>query len=435
MNIGIVGFGREGHVAYEYWNSEGVTFYIYDKNESLEIPTFSIPRLGEGYKEFLQADDSILDLIVRSPGVVLWDMQEKIHTPITTITREFFDRCPCSIIGVTGTKGKGTTATLIYQMLQHAGKDVHLVGNIGTPALSVLSALKADSIVVYELSSFQLFDLHKSPSTAVCLLVTEDHLDWHKDLRHYQVSKGNIFSHQHSADTAVWNTDNSISTNLHTYSPAKNKISFGSTGVVHIIDSSIWYENEKVCGVQDVALLGAYNLQNICAAIATLWNTIPKESILYVLHTFSGLPYHNENKGTFGSITFVNDSFSVNPTSTSVAIESMRTPTTLLIGGVDRGLDLTPFVHALQSSSWITNIICYGEEAVRISKALTEASITHIILIDTFESIFARAIALTQKNSTVLFSPGAPSFDMFNDYIARGKAFDTLVEKYKENLL
>jgi len=96
---------------------------------------------------------------------------------------------------------------------------------------------------------------------------------------------------------------------------------------------------------------------------------------------------------------------------------------------------LTPFVHALQSSSWITNIICYGEEAVRISKALTEASITHIILIDTFESIFARAITLTQKNSTVLFSPGAPSFDMFNDYIARGKAFDTLVEKYKENLL
>ncbi len=422
-------------MALEYWGTHASSIAVYDKNELLLLPEHVTPRLGTDYKDFLQEDAPTLDIIIRSPGIPLWDIAANIATPITTITREFFDRCPCPIIGITGTKGKGTTATLISMMLRHAGKDVHLVGNIGTPALAVLPQLTPNSIVVYELSSFQLFDLHKSPHIAVCLLVTEDHLDWHRDLTQYQQSKGNIFAHQQESDYAIWYTDNTMSTSLATQSLATHRISYGTTGTVEVSDGYFMYGNEKICAVVDVILTGAHNQENICAAIAAIHHLVPLESIIHVLKTFSGLPYHIEDKGVIGGIQFFNDSFSVNPTATSVAIACMKNRTMLLIGGVDRGLHLEPFALAIQQNTQIQHVICYGQEGARIALTLQNASIPCTVMSDIFESVFKEAIERTPQGGTILFSPGAPSFDMFTDYIARGEAFNTLLEKYRQNLL
>lgn len=435
MKIGIVGFGREGKMALEYWGAAASSIAVYDKNEFLQLPESCTPRLGGDYKHFLLEDAPTLDLIIRSPGIPLWEIADQIKTPITTITREFFDRCPCPIIGVTGTKGKGTTATLISMMLRHAGKDVHLVGNIGTPALTVLPQLTSNSIVVYELSSFQLFDLHKSPHIAVCLLVTEDHLDWHRDLAHYQQSKGNIFAHQQESDYAIWYTDNTMSASLAMQSSATHRVPYGTTGTVRVVDDYFMYGDEKICPTADTPLAGVHNQQNIYAAIASVYNLVPLESITYVIKTFSGLPYHIEDKGIVRGIQFFNDSFSVNPTATSVAIACMSKPTTLLIGGVDRGLHLEPFTLSIQQNTHIQHVICYGEEGARIAHTLQEASIPHTVMSDVFENVLKEAITHTPQGGTILFSPGAPSFDMFTDYIARGEAFDALLEKYGQNLL
>ena len=435
MKIGIVGFGREGKMALKYWGKNATFISVYDKNTSIALPKEVTPRLGDLYKQHLIQDAPHLDLIVRSPGIPLWDIADQIKTPITTITREFFDRCPCPIIGVTGTKGKGTTATLIQKILTHAGKDVHLVGNIGTPALAVLPQLTPDSIVVYELSSFQLFDLHKSPHIAVCLLVTEDHLDWHRDLAHYQQSKGNIFAHQQKPDYAIWYADNAMSVSLATQSPSINPIAYGSKSVVRVLDGYFMYGDTKICTVADALLTGIHNQQNICAAIAAVYHLVPLESIIHTIKTFSGLPYHIEDKGIVHGIQFFNDSFSVNPTATSVAIACMSKPTTLLIGGVDRGLHLEPFVEAIQQNNRIENTICYGEEGMRIAQILENASIPHTHILDSFETVFKQALACSKEGDAILFSPGAPSFDMFTDYIARGEAFNALLEKYRQNLL
>jgi UDP-N-acetylmuramoylalanine--D-glutamate ligase len=235
MKIGIVGFGREGNTALEYWGKKATAVFVYDKDESIALPPTCTRRFGTHYKDYLIEDSSQLDLIIRSPGIPLWDIQEQLLAPVTTITKEFFDLCPCPIIGITGTKGKGTTATLIYEILKNDGKDVYLVGNIGTPALSILPQLTKDSFVVYELSSFQLFDLHKSPQIAVCLLVTEDHLDWHKDLQQYRESKGNIFKYQNASNRAVWFTDNAVSVALSNLSGAEQRIPYGIHGVGLIV--------------------------------------------------------------------------------------------------------------------------------------------------------------------------------------------------------
>lgn len=435
MKIGIVGFGREGKVAYDYWAEKAEVFFVYDKNTQLVLPEKCIPRLGEKYKEFLIEDSSTLNFVVQSPGISLVDIETQIQTPITTSTKEFFDMCPCPIIGVTGTKGKGTTATLIYEILKLDGKDVHFVGNIGTPALTLLPTLTKDSLVVYELSSFQLYNLHKSPHIAVCLLVTEDHLDWHKDINHYRNSKGNIFKFQNTSDIAVWFADNEISQKLSALSLASTKIPYGTQGIVRVTDGFFMFGEEKICSVAEAKLPGKHNEQNICAAIAATWNIASKEAIVRAIQTFLGLPFHIETITTYNGITFINDSFATNPTATKVAVESMHTSTTLLIGGVDRGLHLEPFVEAIKNSNYITTVIVYGEERVRIQNTLSEHGIASTVVEGSLEDVFKVALSYAQEGSNILFSPGAPSFDMFTDYQERGLTFNALVAKYTQGLL
>jgi len=436
MKIGIVGFGREGAIAFDYWSKKSNAISVYDKDSNVKLPEGCISRLGLNYKELLIEDSRTLDLVIQSPGVAIWDIEEEIQAPITTSTKEFFDICPCPIIGVTGTKGKGTTATLIHDILKRAGKDVHLVGNIGTPALSILLKLTKDSLVVYELSSFQLYNLPKSPQIAVCLLVTEDHLDWHQDLEQYHNSKGNIFKYQNTSDTAIWFTENPISTKLHSLSKASTQIPYGSNGIVSVnSDGFFTYNADTICHTSETKLPGEHNQQNICAAIAATWNLASKNIIAESIKDFTGLPFHIETIATHSGITFINDSFATNPTATRVAIESMKSPTTLLIGGVDRGLHLEPFVFAIQNSQFIKSVIVYGEERERIQKILLEKSIPCTIVSGDFVEIFKTALSKTSPSSVILFSPGAPSFDMFKDYQERGLAFNALVAKYTQGLL
>ncbi len=430
MNIGIIGFGREGKIAYEYWKEKADKFFIYDQNEKLVLPEICEGRLGKDYKNFLLEDQGKLDLIVKSPGVPILDIESKISVPVTTITKEFFAKCPCKIIGVTGTKGKGTTASLIYDILKDAAKDVYLVGNIGVPALTVLERLNKDSIVVYELSSFQLYDLNKSPQIAICLLVTEDHLDWHETVSHYQNSKENIFKYQKEEDTAIWYKDNEVTNRLAKISSAKNKISFGANGDVRVENGQYYFKDEHICSLGDVVLVGAHNQQNICAAIAATFNLVSKESIVNVLKSFSGLPYHIEDKGLKGGIRFINDSFSVNPTSTIVAIESFVKSIILMLGGVDRGLHLESLVEKILNSKNLKQVILYGKFGERLSKEFEKNNFTNFVFIESqnFQEIFEKSVSFAIPGDIILFSPAAPSFDMFENYIKRGEKFNELYQ-------
>lgn len=425
MKIAILGFGKEGESAFRYWGRQSNDITIHDNDLNKETPEGVKTVLGN---EALQnLDDYGYDLIVRSPGLRINDV---LNTPLTTPTEEFMQRCPAPIIGVTGTKGKGTTATLIAEILSGAGKRVHLLGNIGIPALDELGKIKPTDVVVFEMSSFQLFDINISPHIAVCLMVAEDHLDWHKDLSEYHNAKGNIFKYQKSDDTAIYYADNKISTQLAQLSQATYKISYGEGGDVYVKDGKIFGFNRVIADVAEVALPGAHNLQNVCAAIAASWEYNQDETVIQkVLKEFKGLPYHIELVAEKNGIKFYNDSFSTNPTSAIAAVESFVDPLVLFLGGFDKQADFSELAEVIKNHQ-IRKVITYAETGQRIAETLANHDVANVEYMpeDDFDVIVKAGIASAMPGDIVLLSPACASWGMFTDYKARGQQFNNIIE-------
>lgn len=427
MKIGILGFGREGESAYRHWKDQASEIVVHDNNTELNLPDGVGSVLGAN--ALADLDSYGYDLIVRSPGLRL--DSTGLKTPITTGTNEFLKKCPAKVIGVTGTKGKGTTSTLIYEILCLAGYKAHLLGNIGSPALDELPNIKKDHVVVYEMSSFQLYDIKKSPDVAVCLMVTEDHLDWHKDLNEYHHSKGNIFNFQQSDDTAVYFKDDQISTSLAELSKAENKLTYGLNADVSFGGDSIIAFGQKVIEQDEIALPGPHNLQNVAAAICAVWQFCSDvEIISKIIRTFRGLPYHIEEIGTKEGVRIFNDSFSSNPTASSAAINSFDDPIVLYLGGVDRGVSFEPVVESLKKKK-IRKIITYGQAGQKIRSFLKKSGITKVECIDTndFKSIVLAGIDEAKSGDVIIFSPGCASQDMFIDYKDRGNIFNLIISE------
>jgi len=425
MKIAILGFGREGQSAYKYWDKPENQITIHDNNSSMQLPAEAESVLGDGAFEAL--DSYGYDLMVRTPGLRL-DF-ENIKTPITTVTNEFLDKCPAPVIGVTGTKGKGTTATLIYEILTRAGYKSHLLGNIGMPALDELSNIKPDDIVVYEMSSFQLFDVKSSPHVAVCLMVTEDHLDWHKDLEEYYSAKSNIFKFQKPQDIAVYFSDDEISSRLSLNSGASNKYSYGENADVSFNDDKITAFGQEVIKVSEVGLPGPHNLQNICAAICAVWPyTTDINVIAESIKGFKGLPYHIEFIADKNNVKFYNDSFSTNPTSAIAAVKSFDKPMVLYFGGYDKNADFTELAEVLKNRQ-IRKVMAYGQTGQKIYDTLTKLGVNDAEYSnESFEKVIKRGIEASRPGDIVLFSPACASMDMFTDYKARGQQFNNIVE-------
>ncbi|NDC22469.1 hypothetical protein EBZ57_03840, partial [bacterium] len=198
MNVAVLGYGKQGHSAQEYWGKQGHDITICDQNPDIQLPEGTKSQLGDDWNKNLDQ----YDLIIRSPFVHPREITKysspEILQKVTTVTDEFLKVCPTkNVIGITGTKGKGTTSTLVAKMLEADGKKVHLGGNIGIPPLDMLkSAIKRDDWVVLELANFQTMDLKHSPHIGVCLMVVPEHLDWHTNDTEYYSAKKQMFVKQ-----------------------------------------------------------------------------------------------------------------------------------------------------------------------------------------------------------------------------------------------
>ena len=205
MNIAIAGFDTEGRSTYDYFLAQGHSLTILDQNQELVTPAGAASVLGPNYLHELDRFDQIVRTAGMPPRLIFDANPELDPSKVTTHVNEFMKVCPTkNTMGVTGTKGKGTTSTLIAKMLQAASFDVQLAGNIGVPALEMLPQLTAKSWVVLELSSFQLIDLRRSPHFGVCLMVVPEHLNWHADMAEYVTAKSQLFAHQTADDLAVY---------------------------------------------------------------------------------------------------------------------------------------------------------------------------------------------------------------------------------------
>ena len=429
MNIAIVGYGKQGRSAYEYWR-DGNEITICDEDKALEVPDSARSQLGDSHLHGLDK----FDLIVRSPIVYPQDIvaanSPGILQKVTTVTNEFFKVCPTkNIIGVTGTKGKGTTSTLIAKMLEADSKRVHLGGNIGIPPLDLLkNDIQLEDWVVLELANFQLTDLKYSPHIAVCLMVVPEHLDWHVDSDEYFNSKTQLFRHQTSDDIAVYHAANEVSERIAKTSPGW-KIPYMEFPGSTVKDGVIMIDDKKVCDTNELKLLGRHNWQNACAAVTAVWKiTQNLEAIRSVLTTFTGLEHRIELVRELDGVRYYNDSFGTTPETAIVAIQAFAEPKVVILGGSDKGSSYDKLAQTVAGAK-VRKVLLIGEQAARIKAALAAAGFTNTI--DggkTIREIVATARSQAQSGDVVLFSTACASFDMFKNYEDRGRQFKAAVQ-------
>lgn len=449
--VAILGFGVEGESSVRFFVAEGATVTVLDKKSKEEIDQAVQGELtargvewqvGEGYLDNLEA----FDLVVRSPGVKL-DKKITDSLPeniiLTSQLQLFFDLCPCPVIGVTGTKGKGTTSSLIYEMLKNSDKDAYIGGNIGKPPLDFLNTLTHQSITILEMSSFQLQDVHTSPHIAVMLMTVPEHMDYHTDMPEYVDAKRNILRFQKDSDFAVINRD---------YPPTHESDIFTDGQVFYVTrerdsliqgcfvkENAVWIRRgeveKKIIDVKDIklpgSLIGGHNLENVCAAVmvVTLLG-VNKENIVSVLQTFAGLEHRLEFVREVAGVRYFDDSFSTTPETAIAAIEAFKEPEILILGGSSKKSDFTELGRVIRDAKNIKAIIGIGEEWPKI-KSQVISSKSQVVLIEgakDMRTVVVAAAKIAKPGDVVLLTPACASFDMFKNYKERG-------EKFKEQVL
>lgn len=432
VKIAILGYGSQGNYAYKYW-SLGNDVTICDKDESIELPPKAKSKLGPGYLSNLDQ----FDLIIRGPGIHPKDLVEanspSILSKVTSVTNEFFKVCPSKkIVAVTGTKGKGTTSTLIAEILRSAGNKVHLGGNIGTPPLKLLEdSIKPDDWVVLELANFQLIDLKHSPHIAVCLMVVDEHLDWHTDAEEYVGAKKQLFLHQAADDIAIYYANNPRSKEI-AYASRGQKIPFYALPGAIVKDNEFVIDSQSICRTNELKLVGKHNWQNICAAVTAAWQiTQDVNSIRKTVVNFSGLEHRIELVREVNNVKYFNDSYASGGAATIAAIEAITGNKVVIIGGYERNLKLDGLAQVISDkSSEITKILLIGASAKRMAGQLDKVNFTNYQITEakTMSEIVSLAQSLASPGDSVILSPGFASFDMFKNFEERGNQYKAAVK-------
>lgn len=431
MKIAIAGYGLEGESSYRYWSadSDNQITIVDEKQPTRELPLDVDTIIGEEAFSKLQG----FDMVVRTAGLA----PRKIKTDgkIWSATNEFFAKCPAQIIGVTGTKGKGTTASLIASIFKAAGKKVWLLGNIGVASLEALPEITKDDIVVYELSSFQLWDLERSPHVAVVLLVEPDHLNVHADFDEYVNAKANIRRHQTADDVCVYHPTDVFSQKISQVSNVSKAVRYGiaDDGGVYVADGEFRQSDHKICSIAALQLIGNHNVENACAAITVAKvYSLSDSDIESGLKSFQGLPHRIEFIREVGGVKYYNDSFSSAPTATIAAIKSFKQPEIVILGGIDKGADFTGLAQLIASQTNIKAIVIMGQIRRKLEAILKNNNVkSHIEVTDlqVLRPIVDIAKSYAEPGDVVILSPGCASFDMFKDFYDRGDQFRSIVNE------
>ncbi|MBI2452869.1 MAG: UDP-N-acetylmuramoyl-L-alanine--D-glutamate ligase, partial [Parcubacteria group bacterium] len=349
------------------------------------------------------------DVVVRSPGIPLSRIKPYLrkNQRITSQTALFFANCPGTIIGITGTKGKSTTSSLIYGALKQGGKRAYLVGNIENPSLSLLQKAKRGDVFVYELSSYQLTGLKQSPHIAIVLNIFPEHLDHHGTLKEYLKAKSNISRFQKKGDFVIYDAQNRYAAGIARLSKGR-KIPFTKKKRVEKSRSGIAWVAAAEPAVIVGKLLG-----------------IKKAKVETAIRKFKPLSHRLEPVGTFQGITFVNDSASTNPASTMAALKTLGSRVhTLIAGGLDRGLSYRELSREIEKSG-VDFLILFPDTGKKILRGIKK-NIPHRMISNMKEAV-RLSYTYTPKGKICLLSPAAASFNMFKNFKERGDQFKQYV--------
>lgn len=440
--IAILGFGKEGQSTYQfirrYLKQQMITildlkdvrdYDLLANDQNLEIVC------GDKYLENLND----YDFIIKSPGISLKNLKdEAIINKITSQLELLLEVDRQNVIGITGTKGKSTTSSLLYQVFKDQGKDVYLLGNIGIPILDQIEEYKKDTILVIEMSSHQLEFIKVSPHIAIVLNLFQDHLDHDGDLEHYHNNKMNIYNYQDSSDIMIYADDNEYLRNRIAHGKFKGQhydIRFDNSpkngNSVRIQDHKIYYQDELLYDDCKRKLLGDHNLKNIMfVVLVARLNGLDLKKAADTIRTFKGLKYRMEKIGTFDEITYYNDTIATIPEATISAIEALQNVDTLIFGGMDRGIEYSHFIHYLKQCD-VQNLICMPTTGYHIGKILEKECNKNIFFAETLQEAYDISKTKTQKGKICLLSPAASSYEYFKNFEEKGNRYKELVKKEK----
>lgn len=416
----ILGFGKEGKAALAAIRHHAPTASITLADRNADIATSAeaagLPtQLGDAWL----TDLARFDILIKSPGIPPQPALDAVRANTTTATRLFFSEVRergAIIVGVTGTKGKSTTSSLLAAMLRDAGKDALLLGNIGTPSLSKMESIKKNTIIVHELSSYQLQDLDVSPRIAVVTSFFPEHLDYHGSIESYLDAKCHITRFQ-GPDDAVFFCAASAGAVRIAQEGEGRKIPFGA--------------DDAPVAITETYLLGAHNLSNIGGAFLVAQALgVPATSAIATIRAFQGLPHRLQMVGRYGGIDWVDDAISTTPESAIAALEALGDRVdTVILGGQDRGLEFTALGNHLTARTAVRTAILFPGTGPRIREAIAAAGRRDITMIDaaTMEDAVRIAAEHTNSGAICLLSTASPSYNMFKNFEEKGDVFQRCV--------
>ncbi len=420
-DILIFGFAKEGVSTLNFLRNHGVTGKIFVSDHK------PVEKLADYAQEILKTDKNLefinsselennpklnFSQIFLTPGTPINRLPNRLWRIVMGQTTIFLQKFASQTIGVTGTKGKGTTSSLIYEILKADGKDVVLLGNIGVPALDYYDKIGKNTIVVYELSSHQLTLAKNSPHIAVFLNIFPEHLDYYGNFDSYLAAKTKVTQFQQKTDDLVINLAQ----------PELAQVAESSKAIVHPIVQPLpaW----------PTQLLGEFNQQNIAAAweVARLFK-VPESVAKEAVRNFKPLEHRLEPVGTFKNLTFFNDSFATVPESTILALNTFGDQLeTLITGGFDRGIKYTQLSKAIENSP-IKNLIVFPTTGGKILEDISDLSKFKVSKVASMEEAVKNAYKITSPGKVVLMSCASPSFNLFKDFKDRGVQFKDWVVK------
>lgn len=432
----ILGFGREGQSTYKLIRKyiKEQLIYVSDQKENfqndfdfLKDDKNTVCISGEKYLDNLEQ----YDIIMKSPGISFVGIdtikiRHKIKSQLELLL-EFFKN---TTIGITGTKGKSTTSSLIYSVLKSQDKKCILLGNIGIPVFDFIDQIQEDVILVLEMSSHQLEYMELSTNISILLNIYQEHLDHYESYDKYIEAKCNIYKYQKSSDYLLYNFDNDIlKEKVRDAVGTTYRVSFNKeNGDIYLEDNKVYFKDKMLYdnANENRNLIGNYNLNNIMfvLGVSEILNLNINKTIESI-REFKPLKHRLEFVGKYNDVLYYDNSIGTVPMATIEAVKALNNVDTLIIGGMDRGIDYSELVEFLNSSE-ISNIICMPKTGHDIAQKLKKEK---VYLVQDLEEAVNVAKKVTAKEKSCLLSPAAASYGFFKNFEEKGDLYQSLIKK------
>ena len=443
--IFILGFARSGYEAAKFLIKRGNEVLINDGKEESKVDNEKVKELKNlGVKFFFGSHpddllDESYDYLIKNPGVPIHhkyvEKANKIGIEVINEVEMAYRLLldDVNLIGITGTNGKTTTTTLIYEILKKAGYNAHLAGNIGYPLCSFLDRLKSGDIIVMETSCQQLNNLSEfKPNIAIMTNLSKAHIDFFDNsYEKYKDVKTKIFKNQTNNDIAILNLEDDEVLNQ-TSNIKSDKLYFSSSKKTncYLKDNVIYYNDEFVLDTDKMIIVGKHNIENAMAAIlAVKCFDVSNDDIRNVLYSFKGVEHRLEYCGTLNDAKCYNDTEATNIKCTQIALSSFNRPTIIILGGLERGQDFNELKSYMNNVKAIIAIGGCRNRVEEFARSMNIPVYKHEFLKDSFDDI----VKIANKDDVILLSPASASWDQYKECEVRGKEFKDLVNKYNKN--